>query len=160
MDRQFYFPDTNVLITRFMTADGVVELQDFMPVSERQRRPAGHLRPRPDAPALRLQARFDYARAPTRTRRSRDGVVFDRRAQARAVRRWPLQTDSGDVSAEFAVSEGETVTFVLHVGDSPTSSATERDGAGAVRGDRGVLADWLRRSTYGGAGARWSTARR
>jgi len=30
--RQFYLPDTNVLITRFSTDDGVGEIQDFMPV--------------------------------------------------------------------------------------------------------------------------------
>src|SRR5690606_14395817 len=32
--KQFYFPDTNVLITRFYTEDGVGEVQDFMPVSQ------------------------------------------------------------------------------------------------------------------------------
>src|SRR5690242_5644231 len=31
--KQFYFPDTNVLITRFFTEDGVGEVQDFMPVT-------------------------------------------------------------------------------------------------------------------------------
>lgn len=31
--KQFYFPDTNVLITRYFTEDGVGEVQDFMPVS-------------------------------------------------------------------------------------------------------------------------------
>jgi len=30
--KQLYFPDTNVLITRFLTADGVGEVQDFMPI--------------------------------------------------------------------------------------------------------------------------------
>ena len=35
--KQFYFPDTNVLITRFFAADGVGEIQDFMPI---RRRPA------------------------------------------------------------------------------------------------------------------------
>lgn len=30
--KQFYFPDTNVLITRFFTEEGVGEVQDFMPV--------------------------------------------------------------------------------------------------------------------------------
>jgi GH15 family glucan-1,4-alpha-glucosidase len=30
--RQFYHPDTNVLITRFFAGDGVGEIQDFMPV--------------------------------------------------------------------------------------------------------------------------------
>jgi Domain of unknown function (DUF5911) len=39
--QQFYHPDTNVLITRFLAADGVGEIQDFMPVggiAEAQRR--------------------------------------------------------------------------------------------------------------------------
>jgi GH15 family glucan-1,4-alpha-glucosidase len=31
--RQFYLPDTNVLITRFSAPDGVGEVQDFMPVT-------------------------------------------------------------------------------------------------------------------------------
>jgi GH15 family glucan-1,4-alpha-glucosidase len=30
--KQFYFPDTNVLITRFFTDEGVGEVQDFMPI--------------------------------------------------------------------------------------------------------------------------------
>ena len=32
--RQLYLPDTAVLITRFMTPDGVGEVHDFMPVVE------------------------------------------------------------------------------------------------------------------------------
>ena len=30
--KQLYFPDTNVLITRFLTPAGVGEVQDFMPL--------------------------------------------------------------------------------------------------------------------------------
>jgi GH15 family glucan-1,4-alpha-glucosidase len=32
--KQLYFPDTNVLLTRFLTADGVGEVEDFMPIGE------------------------------------------------------------------------------------------------------------------------------
>jgi hypothetical protein len=32
--RQLYFPDTAVLITRFMTPDGVGEVTDFMPIDD------------------------------------------------------------------------------------------------------------------------------
>ncbi len=39
--KQFYFPDTNVLITRFFTEEGVGEVQDFMPVRGRRTRPPG-----------------------------------------------------------------------------------------------------------------------
>src|ERR1051325_8848092 len=30
--KQFYWPDTNVLVTRFFAKDGVGEIQDFMPI--------------------------------------------------------------------------------------------------------------------------------
>jgi GH15 family glucan-1,4-alpha-glucosidase len=30
--KQLYVPDTNVLITRFLSPDGVVEVTDFMPI--------------------------------------------------------------------------------------------------------------------------------
>lgn len=40
--RQLYFPDTNVLITRFFAADGVAEIQDFMPVVDESREAARH----------------------------------------------------------------------------------------------------------------------
>ena len=33
VSRQLYLPETAVLTTRFMTADGVGEVQDFMPVT-------------------------------------------------------------------------------------------------------------------------------
>ena len=30
--KQFYWPSTNVLVTRFLLPDGIAELEDFMPV--------------------------------------------------------------------------------------------------------------------------------
>ncbi|MEX2101967.1 MAG: trehalase-like domain-containing protein, partial [Actinomycetota bacterium] len=35
--KQLYFPDTAILITRFMTPDGVGEVLDFMPISHPER---------------------------------------------------------------------------------------------------------------------------
>src|SRR5215472_13554914 len=67
--RQLYFPDTAMLITRFMTSDGVGEVVDFMPVIEGQptnrHRLVRHLRiPRGSMQFVAdLQPRFDYGRA-------------------------------------------------------------------------------------------------
>ena len=50
--KQLYFPDTAILITRFLTEDGVGEVVDFMPIDRRDghrpapARPDGALRPR------------------------------------------------------------------------------------------------------------------
>ncbi len=41
--KQLYWPETNVLITRFLCNDGVAELADFMAVSERAGRSDRHL---------------------------------------------------------------------------------------------------------------------
>jgi GH15 family glucan-1,4-alpha-glucosidase len=32
--KQLYLPDTNVLLTRFLSADGVAEISDFMPIHD------------------------------------------------------------------------------------------------------------------------------
>ena len=34
--KQFYWPDTNVLVTRFLSDEGVAQITDFMPVRVRQ----------------------------------------------------------------------------------------------------------------------------
>ena len=31
-NKQFYWPDTNILVTRFLHADGIGEIEDYMPV--------------------------------------------------------------------------------------------------------------------------------
>ena len=40
-DKQLYWPDTNVLVTRFLSPEGVGEIEDFMPVgpAAKARRP-------------------------------------------------------------------------------------------------------------------------
>src|SRR5436309_5919681 len=80
--KQFYWPDTNVLITRFLHADGVGEVEDYMPV--------GAMRSVPDELirrvrvvrgqlTFRMECRpaFDYARATHRTYISEEGGRFD-----------------------------------------------------------------------------------
>ena len=40
--KQFYSPSTNVFVTRFLLADGIAELEDFMPVGLPSETPAYH----------------------------------------------------------------------------------------------------------------------
>jgi GH15 family glucan-1,4-alpha-glucosidase len=82
ISKQLYLPDTAVLITRFMTPDGVGEVHDFMPVIEGKatdrhqlvrniRVVRGVMRF-----AIEIQPRFDYARKPHKLKISEHGVVF------------------------------------------------------------------------------------
>src|SRR5215470_17128013 len=68
--KQLYLPDTNVLITRFLTPDGVAEVQDFMPVApsdavaHRHRMIRRLVAVRGEMHfAVQVAPRFDYARA-------------------------------------------------------------------------------------------------
>ena len=82
VSKQLYLPDTAILITRFMTPDGVGEVHDFMPVATggatdrhrlvRQFRVVrGTMRF-----VMDVQPRFDYARKPHKVELSEDGAVF------------------------------------------------------------------------------------
>ena len=84
--RQLYHPDTNVLMTYFTGRDGVVLLEDFMPLEGPQSGPEGHHSPRivrrvtgvRGTKRMRLEClpAFDYARAGHRVVPTESGVVF------------------------------------------------------------------------------------
>src|SRR5690348_1173302 len=82
VSRQLYLPDTGMLITRFMTTEGVGELTDFMPVAgavatdrhrlvRMLRTVRGTMRF-----TLDVRPRFDYGRAPHKLDVFHDGAVF------------------------------------------------------------------------------------
>jgi GH15 family glucan-1,4-alpha-glucosidase len=119
--KQLYFPDTNVLITRFLTPGGVGELQGFMPIArtgaERHRHQLirrvvgvrGAIRFRVD-----LQPRFNYARDSHGTHEYEHGVVFESETLCLALQATrPIASDEHGVHSEFNLRGGESVTFVL-----------------------------------------------
>ena len=82
VSRQLYFPGTAVLITRFLTPDGVGEIHDFMPVAGKQ--VTGRHRLARQVRVVRgtmrfvvdLQPAFDYARAKHTLNLTADGARF------------------------------------------------------------------------------------
>ena len=81
--RQLYFPDTAILITRFMTPGGVGEVIDFMPVQD-PHRPSDRHRLVRLVRCVRGQMRFgfecaprfDYGRQPHELELTQEGAVF------------------------------------------------------------------------------------
>src|ERR1044071_4062177 len=80
--RQLYLPDTAVLITRFMTPDGVGEVHDFMPVIEgaatNRHRLVRNIRVVRGVMrfAIEIQPRFDYGRKRHELEAFEHGGVF------------------------------------------------------------------------------------
>jgi GH15 family glucan-1,4-alpha-glucosidase len=119
--RQFYFPDTNVLITRFFAADGVAEIQDFMPVVDESRRAGRHrlirrlICVRGSLPfRARVAPRFGYGAEPHTAHLRGNEAVFRSPALSLALTATvALECDGLDVWSRFKLLEGECVVFAL-----------------------------------------------
>ncbi|MFB7331372.1 glycoside hydrolase family 15 protein [Streptomyces adustus] len=120
--KQFYFPDTNVLITRFFTEDGVGEVQDFMPVTcatgrdaDRHRLIRRVLCVRGSLPfRVRVAPRFEYGASPHTLRLDGDVAVFESAKLSLGLTATvALEADGADARADFKLSEGESAVFAL-----------------------------------------------
>ncbi|HXZ71176.1 MAG TPA: glycoside hydrolase family 15 protein, partial [Streptosporangiaceae bacterium] len=82
VSRQLYLPDTAILVTRFLTPDGVGEVHDFMPIAgdtaTDRHRLVRNIRVVRGVMrfAIEIQPRFDYARKRHRLDITEHGVVF------------------------------------------------------------------------------------
>lgn len=160
--RQFYFPDTNVLITRFYAADGVAEIQDFMPVVDESREAARHrlirrvICVRGTLPfGARIAPRFGYGAEAHTVRVQAHEAVFESPSISLALSSTaPLETDGTDVWSHFKLLEGESVVFALdQIGDDIRPRACPHAEA-EVQFEATVRfwRHWLGRSRYRG---RW-----
>ncbi|MFJ9379176.1 glycoside hydrolase family 15 protein [Streptomyces sp. NPDC101455] len=128
--KQFYFPDTNVLITRFYTEEGVGEVQDFMPVTGEADASARHrlirrvLCVRGSVPfRIRVAPRFDYGASPHTARMVGDVALFESAEKSLALTATvPLECDDVDVWADFKLDEGESEVFALDQVDGEVTS--------------------------------------
>jgi GH15 family glucan-1,4-alpha-glucosidase len=115
--KQLYWPDTNVLVTRFLAADGVGEIEDFMPcgttereaVVRRVRVARGTL-----AFDVTCEPAFDYARASHETVIVPNGAVFRGPGMNLALSTdVPLEMTARGVRARLVLHESEQTTFML-----------------------------------------------
>ncbi len=160
--KQFYWPETNVLVTRFLCPDGVAQVTDFMPVARGELEPEhclvrqvhvvrGNMRLRVECfPA------FDYGRARHETRVVPGGAAFhsDELSLGLATE-IPLVGEGSGVSGEFRMSEGDTAVFVLSGIEPGSDCGTPVDRARAEAMFRQTVAywrGWLSQCTYTG---RW-----
>jgi GH15 family glucan-1,4-alpha-glucosidase len=160
--KQFYFPDTNVLMTRFFTEDGVGEVQDFMPIAGDPSEAGRHrlirrlMCVRGSIPfRARVAPRFDYARQPHIVRRHGGHVLFESADLALALTATvPVEHDARDATASFKLLEGESAVFALdQVGeDIMPRACPEAEALKELNATVAFWRRWLSASRYRG---RW-----
>ena len=168
--RQLYFPDTAILITRFMTPDGVGEVTDFMPIAGD--RPTDRHRlvrlMRVVRGSMRfvmdVKPRFDYGRLPHKLEVSDEGAVFHAdglqltlhsvgpRGASPEELGVTVERNGEDLRLLRTLREGESAGVVLEsMGGKPRRIPTgELDRL--ARDTSRFWRDWVGRSTYTG---RW-----
>ncbi|MBP0493810.1 glycoside hydrolase family 15 protein [Pararoseomonas indoligenes] len=153
--RQLYLPDTNVLLTRFLSGEGVAEISDYMALGPTQRlvRRAKAIRTPRDF-RMRCAPRLDYARAEQTVQEEDGTIVFRGPAQVLRLRATvPLRIEGGDAIAEFTLAPNESAAFVLE--DAAHGNACPADPsevAECFKHTADSWREWTARSTYRG---RW-----
>ena len=162
--RQFYWPSTNILVTRFASPQGIMELEDFMAVGvpkdsvwyrhlyRRVRCVRGSMRMR-----LLCQPAFDYGRQIPETTLASHGAHFASKAFNMTLSTdIPLtEADRGGVTAEFDLSEGETRVFLLREvtdGDCAECIPPAEEADEVFHATVKYWQNWLSQCTYKG---RW-----
>ncbi len=119
--KQIYLPDTNVLITRFLSEDGVAEITDFMPVEgifnencliRRVTSIRGC-----NTFHMHCVPRFNYARSPHKVVHQVNSILFlgegDENLGLKLHSSVPMQIRDLDGYAHFTLEPGETADFIL-----------------------------------------------
>jgi GH15 family glucan-1,4-alpha-glucosidase len=166
--QQLYFPDTAILITRFITEAGMGEVVDFMP-------PAGTVATANHKLArmvrcirgemtfeIDIAPRFDYGRRAHRLDVTPTGAVFSTDALALTLHpvREPsderlahVRVDEGDLKLSIALTAGDVRGMVLEAGaDGPPREIRVAEFQRLHDETVRYWRNWLHRSTYTG---RW-----
>ncbi len=160
--KQLYLPDSNILLTRFLSREGVGEVSDFMTVGDET---PGHVLVR-RVKAVRgsvrfemtLAPRFNYARSPHTVRREGNGLIFESDGDDRTVLRLqttvPLEIREGDAVAQFTLESDQHACFVLDAPKMGCEGAADLElfVAEQFKTTLNYWRSWIHKSTYKG---RW-----
>ncbi|MBS1606245.1 MAG: glycoside hydrolase family 15 protein [Bacteroidetes bacterium] len=160
--KQLYLPDTNVLLTRFLSSEGVGEITDFMPVGQQVvRRLIRRLTMVRGEVKFKLACcpRFNYGRDEHRVSQDSERVVIfkaggENALEVRLQATVPLQVHGSDAMAEFTLKAGEVADFMI---ENAGNEAIPEEAFSEVLTSSlfetiAYWKDWVSRSTYTG---RW-----
>jgi GH15 family glucan-1,4-alpha-glucosidase len=149
-----YWDNTLILETRFETASGVVAVIDFMPprgaasdIVRLVRGVAGKVKLK-----MELVIRFGMGNDIPWVRRAEDGALLAICGKDMTVLRTPVATRGKDMTtvADFEVSEGHTVPFVLTYGPSHLALPKPINPASALQDTEDFWTEWCSRCSYEG----------
>jgi len=162
--KQMYVPETNILITRFLSVDGVCEIIDFMPIKEVDSKTHQHhiirsVHMARGSMTIEMVCRpaFNYARDTHDVHLSQEGAIFISQHLCLGLASTvPVEADGqGGVRATFMLQEGQYAYFVLESAknhDVAPQRLTTRHYQTLLQGTKDYWHHWLAQCQYQG---RW-----
>jgi GH15 family glucan-1,4-alpha-glucosidase len=161
--KQLYWPDTNVLITRFFTPEGVAEVTDYMPIHVSMNGHGGHQLIRRIKVVrgemnfrMECSPAFNYARDDHKTEITEGGAFFrSGQVSLGLATDVPLRAEDNRAVAEFSLREEQMAVFVLReieAGADRGFSLSEREEEELFAQTVEYWRRWLSQCTYTG---RW-----
>jgi GH15 family glucan-1,4-alpha-glucosidase len=161
--KQFYWPDTNVLISRFLSDEGIVEVADFMPVGSSVKEEKDYLIYRKITGIngkvqmhMECNPAFNYGRDSHEVQISESGASFHSNSLSMGLASSiPLELSGNGASVEFTMLPDDSVIFVLHQvskGDRAREIADPPRAETALRDTLHFWRNWIAGSKYKG---RW-----
>lgn len=119
--KQFYWADSNVLVTRFISGEGAGQVKDYMPVGFQKNDPGFRALVRMvqavrGVVSFRMECRpaFNYARDKHHMVLVKNGACFHSPGLSLGLSaEVPLEKDGDGIVSEFVLKEGETAIFIL-----------------------------------------------
>lgn len=160
--KQIYLPDTNILLTRFLSPDGVGEITDFMPLGQQQEkkliRRITTVRGEVEY-QLQCSPAFNYGKdGHTAKQAGPNEILFHANdpngIHLRLKAGIPLQLDGNEATAGFTLTAGQTTDIILESADNDNMAAEElkEKVTQSLITTINYWKDWVARSTYKG---RW-----
>ncbi|MFL6009694.1 MAG: glycoside hydrolase family 15 protein, partial [Rubrobacteraceae bacterium] len=159
---QIYLPETNVLLTRFLSREGVAEVLDFMPIEDASETRHDLVR---DVRVIRgrmtvevdCRPAFDYARREHEIEPAKGGVIFRSAGTAlNLASDVPLEEGPGrSVRGRFELKAGESASFVLQLleeGEGPREVLKRAECQDLLQQTMDYWRRWIAGSAYRG---RW-----
>ncbi|HYK34463.1 glycoside hydrolase family 15 protein [Alloacidobacterium sp.] len=162
--KQLYLPDTNILLTRFLSGSGVAEITDFMPILAGQE---GEIYAHQIIRMVRVikgevqfrmccAPRFNYVRSSHVTRAAHNCIHFEPEC-ASCLRMTlhstvPVTAEGSDAIANFTLEAGQTATFTFGEAAPDTRILDPEAIENHFRQTASYWRDWIARSNYSG---RW-----
>ena len=158
--RQRYFPDTNILLTRFLGESGIAEISDFMamPHPDHQHNLVRRVKVVRGEINFRMVCapKFDYGRVSHTIEKKPHEIIFVPAGKSLPALRLrssvPLKNENGAAVAGFKLRAGQTAWFILENAQGESPSAHADYVSDAFKETMNFWLGWVAKSKYRG---RW-----